>query len=357
MKLTRLLVDAGNKVLVLPMMEKIGRRYSWEILPSKQIQVAPPLQTPVFSDIFWLPLAFLRSNSLSGGLQSILYSMMSLVGLRRAVQFFQPDVIHNHLANDPFPVMSRALGIQIPLVFTHHHYETAQELKTYRRVIFPSMAMMETAVKESGYPENQARRVLNPVHSVFLSGDVPSDEERSGILFVGTIYLRKGIDLLIDAYRLEKKLHAVPLHVCGSGKDLPLVEKAIREEKFPILYEGQLSQEEISQRMRRVRLVVLPSRLESFPGVLSEAVCCGTPIVGWGPTVLELDRLLGMPTGIPFDGRTETSQILSQKILSAWNGDICHTKNRRMLAEAARASFSDAEFLKGNMSVYRELVP
>jgi glycosyltransferase involved in cell wall biosynthesis len=356
-KLTRLLADSGNEVRVLPLMEKIGRRYSWTVSPHNQILVAPPLQLPVLADVFWLPWAFLRSRPHSGGLQSMLYHMMMLVGLRRAVLSFRPDVIHNHLANDPFPGMARVLGIRTPLVLTHHHYETAWNLPAYQRVVFPSKAMMETAVRESGYPRNRARVVLNPVQPVFLHEAVPADEERSGVLFVGTVYLRKGIDLLVDAYRSEKKLRTAPLRVCGTGKDLPLVENAIHQEKLPIVYEGQLSQEDIAHKMRNARLVVLPSRLESFPGVMAEAVCCGTPVVGWGPTVTELDQLLSVSSGIPFDGRTETSEELAQKILSALNGDLCHTRNRKKLAEAARATFSDAEFLNGNLNVYRELVP
>ncbi len=357
LKLTRLLVESGNEVRVLPMMEKIGRRYTWTVLPQKPIMVAPPLQLPVLSDAFWLPGGLLRLRPRPRGLQSILYNLMMMVGLKQAVLSFRPDVVHNHLANDPFPGMARVLGIRVPLVLTHHHYETAQELHSYHRVIFPSTTMMETAVKESGYPRDRARRVLNPVQPVFLHGAIPPDNERSGVLFVGTVYLRKGIDLLIEAYRSEKKLHAFPLHVCGSGKDLPLVENAIQHEKLPIIYEGQMSQEDLAQKMRNACLVVLPSRLESFPGVLSEAVCCGTPVVGWGPTVLELDQLLSMPSGIPFDGRSQTSEELSRKILLALNGDLCKTENRRRLAEAARATFSDAEFLNGNLNVYRELVP
>jgi glycosyltransferase involved in cell wall biosynthesis len=356
-KLTRLLAESGNEVRVLPMAEKIGRRYSWTISPRKPILVAPSLQLPVFPDAVWLPRAFLRLHPRPGGLQAMLYSLMMLVGLRRAVRAFRPDVIHNPLANDPFPDMARVLGLRTPLVLTHHHYETAQALHAYHRVIFPSAAMMETAVRESGYPKDRARKVLNPVHPIFLHGAVPPDAERSGVLFVGTIYLRKGIDLLIDAYRLEKKLHAAPLHVCGTGKDLPLVQNAIRQETLPIRYEGQLPQEELAQKMRSARLVVLPSRLESFPGVLSEAVCCGTPVVGWGPTVRELDQLLSMPSGIPFDGRSQTAEELSQSILSALASEVCQTKNRQRLAQAARATFSDSAFLSGNMNVYRELVP
>jgi glycosyltransferase involved in cell wall biosynthesis len=357
LKLTRLLVDSGNEVRVLPLMEKIGRRYSWTVRPGKRIQVAPPLQLPVLSDAFWLPGAFLRWHPRSGGMQFMLYNLMLIVGLRRAVHSFRPDVIHNHLANDPFPGMARVLGLRIPPVLTHHHYETAQALHSYQRVVFPSTAMMETAVRDSGYPRDRARRILNPVEPVFLHGDIPPENERSGILFVGTIYLRKGIDLLVDAYRSEKRLHATPLRVCGTGKDMPLVENAIHQEKLPIIYEGQLPQEDLSQKMRKACLVVLPSRRESFPGVLSEAVCCGTPVVGWEPAVVELDQLLSMPSGVPFDGRSQTSEELARKILSALEGDMCRTRNRRRLAEAARATFSDAEFLNGYLNVYRELVP
>jgi glycosyltransferase involved in cell wall biosynthesis len=48
-------------------------------------------------------------------------------------------------------------------------------------------------------------------------------------------------------------------------------------------------------------LMCLPSRSESFGLVFTEALACGTPVVGFGPTVREIQDELGVGIGEPLD--------------------------------------------------------
>jgi glycosyltransferase involved in cell wall biosynthesis len=88
---------------------------------------------------------------------------------------------------------------------------------------------------------------------------------------------------------------------------------------------------------------------------LLEALCCGTPIVGWAPQVMELETLLGMSVGEPFDGRTQTAAELAAAMRRALEGASVSPRGRRRLAEAARERFSEERYLATYLEIYREL--
>jgi glycosyltransferase involved in cell wall biosynthesis len=355
LQLTRMLAMAGHDVRVLPVPEGVGSRVLWEVAPARAVEVAPAMDIPAWGDVRWLAGALLRIRPKPGSLRAVYYDACALAALRRAVRSFHPDVIHNHLARAPFPRLLQSLDLPQPAVLTHHHGETGERLDAYRRIVFPSDSILEKVVRESGFPRNRARRVYCPVNPVFTGKPAAAAGKRSGIYYVGAVRVRKGIDLLLDAYRLDRSLRAEPLHICGSGQDHHLVAEAIRQGKLPIVDEGMCSPEKIAQKLRSARLVVVPSRLEGFSVALLEALACGTPVVGWAPQVRELEINLSLTVGFPFDGRTQNAGDLAVVVRQALDGECMRLSNRRALAEAAQQAFSESEFLAGNLRVYREL--
>ena len=124
------------------------------------------------------------------------------------------------------------------------------------------------------------------------------------MLYVGAVRRRKGIDLLLEAYRSDRTLWSEPLMVCGRGEDEELIRQADRD-GVPVNWRGQLGPEELAEAILGARLVAIPSRLEGFSIAVLEALCCGTPVIGWAPQIHELQSLLGTYVGIPFDGRRQ----------------------------------------------------
>jgi glycosyltransferase involved in cell wall biosynthesis len=355
LQLTRLLADIGHDVQVLPIPEGVGSRVVWEVAPGIPVDVVPAMITPERNDVRWLAGSLRQLRPRSRDLHEIFFDACALAALRRAIFSFRPDIVHNHFARRPFPRLARALGLRENLVLTHHHGEAGEELDVYDRIAFPSESARDGIVRESGYPRKKTTCVYCPVDPIYLSGKVAPDRGRLGVCFIGAVRQRKGVDLLVEAWRGDARLRHEPLYICGVGPDMDLVTEAKNRDHLPIHQEGYCSPEALTHFLQKVRLVVIPSRMETLGVSLLEAMCSGVPVVGWAPTVLEMEKVLGMPVGIPFDGRTQSAKELADAIDAARNADFCRTANRREMARIARTVFSPERFCDNYLQIYQEL--
>jgi glycosyltransferase involved in cell wall biosynthesis len=352
--LTRLLTERGHDVQVLPIPEGLGSRELWEIAPGRSVEVAAAMHIPGWREMSWLPGALLRLRPRSAGPKNILYDSFSLTALRRELEIFHPDVIHNHLARMPFPRLARALGLRGNLVLTHHHGEAGEGLDAYDRVVFPSQSARERIASQAGMPADHARSIYSPVASDFRREPVDPDRPRQGVMYIGAVRRRKGIDMLLDAYRREPGLRNEPLIVCGDGEDVGMLDQAAAD-GVPLQWKGRLPQKELAARLPSARLVVIPSRLESFGIALLEAACSGVPVIGWPPTVRELEAQAGVPVGKPFDARSRTADELAGMMLASLDEEARSRAERPRLAQAARNAFSEERYVEEYLALYREL--
>lgn len=121
-------------------------------------------------------------------------------------------------------------------------------------------------------PAARSASVPNPmfVEDNFL----PADETDELVVFAGEIGVRKGADVLHRAWKMvaEQRPHARCLMV---GPMLDFVPpQAERLEVRP-----SVDAREMTNIMRRARVVALPSRAERLPMVLTEAMSLGRPFV------------------------------------------------------------------------------
>jgi glycosyltransferase involved in cell wall biosynthesis len=275
--------------------------------------------------------------------------------LRREVEMFRPDIIHNHLARRPFPRLARALGLHGSLVLTHHHGEPGEDLVAYDQLVFPSLSAREHISAQIQFPKERTRAIHYPVAPAFSRAPLAPDLPRNGIVFVGAVRRRKGIDLLLDAYRADRTLWTDPLTICGRGEDEALVQEAARA-GMPVRMLGQLSQPDLARKLMDSKLCVIPSRLEGFSIAVLEALCSGTPVVGWAPQIRELDNVLELPAGKPFDGRVQTSAELAALIHDALQGETGSADYRMRLASAAREAFSEQRYAAAYLDLFAEML-
>lgn len=238
--------------------------------------------------------------------------------LGAAIDAFRPDIVHVH---DLFPGLSNAVyalaaARRVPLVQTLHDFRIAcpqgqlfrdgrpcedcvgkrpwpavvhlchgsgrgeamtaarasvtqrrHAMRHVARFIVPS-EFVRGRVVAAGLP---AERVVVKPHSL----DMPVLEEttRMGFLFVGSLSVAKGIDVLADALRYEQLEGDV--RIVGDG---PARTEA---ESHPRLHAlGSLSPASVREEMRRAVALVMPSRhYETFPRALAEAFALGLPVI------------------------------------------------------------------------------
>ncbi len=108
---------------------------------------------------------------------------------------------------------------------------------------------------------------------VFTLGP-PLHRREKTMLFVGQLIPRKNIDRLNRAFRRFRRDHPDwTLRVVGEG------EKSIPEEEPGIEVEGFLQPEDVAQRMRESRFLLLPSREDHWGLVVHEAALSGCGLI------------------------------------------------------------------------------
>lgn len=132
----------------------------------------------------------------------------------------------------------------------------------------------------AGVPADKLRVIpLGADLDVFTSSACAADTARPfRFIFVGSQIMRKGVDLLLEAFRA---VHAESpdvelVFVGGDGDASRLVQGALGA---GVLSLGPMSHERLAAEYRRADCFVLPSRNDSFGMVVVEALASGVPVL------------------------------------------------------------------------------
>jgi glycosyltransferase involved in cell wall biosynthesis len=101
-------------------------------------------------------------------------------------------------------------------------------------------------------------------------------------LFVGRLYLRKRVDVLLRAAQaLAGRIPGLEVRIAGSGPCAPALDRLSRELKLDrtVVWLGDISRAQLLAEYNRADLFCLPSVQEGFGIVLLEAMAAGKAIV------------------------------------------------------------------------------
>ncbi len=99
-------------------------------------------------------------------------------------------------------------------------------------------------------------------------------------LYSGRLVRRKGIELLLTAYReLRREYPDIALLIAGDGDLFPPMETREEEEKNSIVYLGQVSYKDLPTVYHASDVFVAPYRDEPWGLTLNEALQCGKGII------------------------------------------------------------------------------
>ena len=95
-------------------------------------------------------------------------------------------------------------------------------------------------------------------------------------LYLGQFIERKGVDILIQAYRRYREISSDPWELWCAGAG-PLEHLFVAQEGVKLL--GFLSPQACAEVMGRAGVLVLPSRWDHWGVVIHEATCAGLPVI------------------------------------------------------------------------------
>ena len=241
--------------------------------------------------------------------------LAGLLNYRRVIKAFQPDLIHIHHLEFRFPFVTYLVGDRIPILTTVHstsflEFSPSSAVEKRKEFIRRNLDLSQNLIFVSQFLENRFEILFpgvlkgknttiihNPVNgSIDYSLSTTEAREKLGIesagpvlLFVGNLIPQKRLELLIEAAKLisDRGLD-FQVRVVGSGPEQAELERLVQKYQLSekVVFEGQISQEELFLYYNAADLLVSPSPMESFGLVFVEAMLCGCPVLG-RPGVLQ----------------------------------------------------------------------
>lgn len=222
--------------------------------------------------------------------------------LRRELSAIQPDVVHAHI-NGTYAMS--AFGSGFPTVLTIHGVRRSEMAvqrdwrdQLYRRwlVTYQEWVSVRTAKHviaiSPPYIRQEFSQVINgtiydienPIPDKFF--DLERHEEPNRILFAGHIRIRKGVLELLKAVDLvRRQIPDLQLRIAGRTNVEPdyfeKVQAYISDRGLEdcVYLLGSLDEASLLDEYARCALLVLPSRQETAPMVIEQAMAARVPVV------------------------------------------------------------------------------
>ena len=228
------------------------------------------------------------------------FRILSLLRARRVLRRLAPDLIHcqesgreSYIASAlPFPTLAtihavfKNEGVHYPGFKSKFRYwqfaMLAERAEQGIDRFIPSSVYAADALSHLGAKLHEV--VENPIEQRYFEA---ADEPVPGrILFAGTIYPRKGIDVLIRAAAILRDRGVdFCAHVAGGISDKvhhDMLHAMVAEYDLgeKVIFRGFLSEDELTRDFTESFLVVLPSFAETSPMTVQQAMAAGKPVVG-----------------------------------------------------------------------------
>ncbi len=210
----------------------------------------------------------------------------------RAVDRFQPDLLHTHHLW-VVSALARRIAPNIPMVTTCHgtclrqhslcpHISRAitKDLQKIDRIIALSSDQKQIIVNTIKADPLTIRVISGGYNPACFFYEPKSFDGVVELVYAGKLSLAKGVPWLLKSLERIKDM-PFRLHMAGSssGKEKQLCLDLAGKLGSKVIYHGPLSHERLGELMRRSHIFVLPSFFEGLPLVLMEALACGCRII------------------------------------------------------------------------------
>jgi glycosyltransferase involved in cell wall biosynthesis len=235
----------------------------------------------------------------------------------------QADILHGHGAKGGAyarlaSAALRKTGRDVASFYTPHGGSLNYPASTIKGKVYMALErrlerMTGGVVFESAWSERIYRQqVCEPACAVRVvpNGLLPSDFEEHvpavdavDIVFIGELRHAKGIDLLLESLAAVRLRHDVKAVIVGDGPDAAVLKEMAEALGLAgvVSFPGAMP---ARKAFSKARVLVIPSRWESFPYIVLEAAAAGIPMittdVGGIPEIVHgTDTKLVRPDDVP----------------------------------------------------------
>jgi glycosyltransferase involved in cell wall biosynthesis len=231
-----------------------------------------------------------------GVLLSFLYVLFGTAAIVRLVRARKFHIVHVHW---PFPHIVFGLAAKaaarVRVFSTFYGLEIRWLKKKFPYLVRPFAQLIRKSDEVTAISRDTARELAGIVKkdvpivpfSVALGERPAAAEDRNEILFVGRLVERKGLPVLIDAFRDVQESIPHDLVIVGDGPERPAIEERIRRLGLGsrVRVTGWVSAPEKDEYYRRCSFFVLPAvydkhgDIEGLGVVMLEAMAFSKPVI------------------------------------------------------------------------------
>ena len=231
------------------------------------------------------------------------YRQSLLRGIEEIQKDFPFQIVHAHTAYlDGTAGLAIARKFGVPLIITEHTgpFSNLLSSRITRSLVTRSLRGASRVIAVSSALQRDISPVMEPgdtgkmlvvpngtdLRAFHLSGKWDPDPDHPRLVFVGAFVESKNLALLLEAFsRVARQIPGATLRLIGGAQSLEeegqLTDHIARLElQDKISLQGHTVREEVARILREeCDLLVLPSKIETFGCVLTEAMACGKPVV------------------------------------------------------------------------------
>ena len=302
----------------------------------------------------------LKVTAARRSLKKFLKPLLEAIAFRRAVDEFSPDIVHMH--NSRLHTVSSIIdkGRRPKIISTEHKLiepKIVREYANYDKVVFVSKFQKDEAQTFSPSISSRSEVIYNYASQEYHEHITSAALQK--IVFLGSLNtINKGFDVLVDSIQKYGLPYNYSLDVIGDGHLKPNFEKSLISylPNTKVRFLGRLSKRGNIEILKDASLLIVPSRTEGFGNVYVEALCMGVPVIGFHKTINELNFILEMKVGEPFDAFKEGPGDLFNKSKGILSDPLFTDGYRAELSERSRKIFNFDRYRLDYLRLYNQLL-
>ncbi len=250
--------------------------------------------------------------------------LVAIVRLHRLIRILRPDIVHLHSTKAGLIGRLASIGTRSKILYSPHCFAFEMEgplRPLYRLVESVLIPFADGLVAVCEHEAELAREIgwkKERVHVIFngiAPSPTPVPAQKEGVVFIGRNCRQKGLDTLLVAWTLLKKVLPDAKLTVMSDLDEEL-RSAFVAAGAKVLPFG--TAEESAALLARSAILAMPSRWEAFPYLTLEAFAAGTAVVATdvgGVREAVRDRETGLL--VPPGNARELSMALQELFVSS----------------------------------------